>query len=73
MKATIGVGGIKVHTIKLKRPKNAPIAVPAHVPSIKAVIITGIADSVATIGPNAGNEPSGVKQNNASIANNMLN
>jgi hypothetical protein len=58
---------MNVHTIKLNRPAIAPIAAPALVPRIRAVTITGTMASVATIGPKAGNEPSGVKQNIASI------
>ena len=64
----MGAGGVNVHTIKLNRPVIAPMSVPALVPSSMEVIITGIIASVATIGPIAGSEPNGVKQNTASIA-----
>jgi hypothetical protein len=38
------------------------------VPRITAVKITGMCERVATIGPNAGSEPRGVKLTIASIA-----
>jgi ABC-type Zn2+ transport system substrate-binding protein/surface adhesin len=68
----IGLGGVKVHTQKLNRPKKNPIAVPARVPNIIAVMMTGTALRVATIGP-IGSEPRGVKQTIASIASSIAN
>lgn len=73
MNAIAGLGGIKVQTMKLKRPKKKPIKVPALVPNKTAVITTGTAESVATMGPNAGSEPKGVKQKIISIANRTAN
>ena len=67
------MGGINVQTIKLKNPAKAPITIPALVPNKRAVIITGIIAKVATIGPSAGNDPSGVKQKIASIDRRILN
>ncbi len=73
MKAAIGVGGIKVQTRKLNNPAIAPMAVPAFIPIVNAVITTGTIINVATIGPIAGNEPRGVKQKTASIATSIEN
>ncbi len=64
---------MKVQTRKLNSPVNAPISVPAPVPMTTAVMMTGIMPSVATTGPTAGREPSGVKQTIASMASIMAN
>ncbi len=64
----MGEGGEKVHTRKLKSPNIKPIAVPAAVPRITAVKITGTCERVATIGTKDGSEPRGVKLTIASIA-----
>jgi len=72
-KATSGFGGINVHTRKLNSPAKAPISEPAPVPMTMAVMITGIMPSVATTGPIAGSEPSGVKHTTASMASIMAN
>ena len=64
----MGDGGINVQTIKLNSPAKKPIKVPALGPKSCAVMMTGIIPRVATIGPNAGSAPRGVKQNIIKIA-----
>jgi hypothetical protein len=67
------MGGMNVQTKKLNNPAKAPIIVPAFVPKSTAVIDTGTMAKVATIGPKAGSDPKGVKQNIASMAKRTLN
>ena len=59
---------MNVQIKKLNNPAKKPIKDPAFFPNNKPLKITGIIDSVATIGP-IGIDPNGVKQKNISNAN----
>jgi hypothetical protein len=67
--AMLNGGGMNVQTIKLNVPAKNPINAPAIGPISIPAIVTGIIARVATMGPKAGKDPSGVKHTIASIAN----